>query len=105
MNYWQTIRSRGATSVERQRFVHEAFPKAARIVVALTILVGAGVLACLPVVFGVRYVAAAILAVPLALTLPGRVLAPALRQILLLHGRGHFATLALAAGAASSALL
>jgi O-antigen/teichoic acid export membrane protein len=93
-----------AAPAERERFVRASFPKALTLALGLTAVVGAGALFLLPLVFGAQYRPAAILAVPLALTLPGRVMSPALRQVLLLHDRGGTATTALFAGAACTAV-
>ncbi len=90
---------------ERQRFVREAFPRAMLITVAISALVGLGTVLLLPSVFGRAYAPAALLAIPLALTLPGRVLSPAMRQILLLHHRGWYATGSLVVGSICSTLI
>ncbi len=75
------------------------------ITVAISALVGLGTVLLLPSVFGRAYAPAALLAIPLALTLPGRVLSPAMRQILLLHHRGWYATGSLVVGSICSTLI
>jgi O-antigen/teichoic acid export membrane protein len=93
------------TREERREFVRLTFPRATLAVLILTAISGTATFVLLPILFGAKYSGSAALVLPLALTIPGRVLSPVLRQILLMHHEGRRATLALACGAAITTIV